>query len=223
MITAYYNILASDRIPPGERARPRYPMKVVAFNGSPNKNGNTYLLIRHALDAIEKEGIETEIIQIGGKNIHPCNACFKCQEKQNKKCVLSRDDVNEYIEKMIEADAIIIASPTYFAGITPDTKAFMDRAFCVAGRNGAIFRRKLGAAIAVEARAGAVSAIDTINHFFGISGMFTAGSVYWNLGFGMKPGDVENDAFGIETMRQLGQNIAWFIKKARGVDTANSP
>ena len=187
-------------------------MKVIAFNGSPNKDGNTYLLIRHVLKEIEKEGIETEIIQIGGKIVHPCTGCMKCFENQDGKCIQEKDMVNDCIEKMKEADAIILASPTYFSSVTPEIKALMDRAFFVAMGNHGLFNRKLGAAVVAVGRAGAVNAIDTINHYFGISGMFTAGSRYWNLGIGRKPGDVESDKEGIATMKELGENISWFIK-----------
>lgn len=151
-------------------------MKVIAFNGSPNKDGNTSLLIRLALDAIEKEGIGTDIIQIGGQTVYPCTACWKCFENLDERCIQGKDIVNECIEKMKDADAIILGSPTYFSSVTPEIKAFMDRVFLVAMGNHGLFNRKLGAAIVAVERAGAVNAIDTINHYFGISGMFTAGS-----------------------------------------------
>jgi multimeric flavodoxin WrbA len=188
-------------------------MKVIAFNGSPHRDGNTYHLIRHVLDEIGKAGITTELVQIGGEKVHPCTACWKCMENHDLQCVQDDDMVNECIAKMAEADAIIIATPTYFAGVTPEIKAFMDRAFFVAKANGDIFRQKLGAGIAAERRSGAVCAVDTINHYFGISGMFSAGSRYWNNAKGLQPGDVENDDEGIDTMKQLGENIAWFIRK----------
>ncbi len=187
-------------------------MNVIAFNGSPNKEGNTYQLIRYALTEIEKEGIKTEIIQIGGQTVNPCTACGKCFENLDRQCVQEKDIVNECIEKMVKADAILIGSPTYFASVTPEIKAFMDRVFFVAMANGALFNRKLGAAIAAERRAGAVCVLDTINHYFGISGMFSAGSSYWSLGIGLEPGDVKRDEEGILTMKQLGENIAWFIR-----------
>jgi multimeric flavodoxin WrbA len=190
-------------------------MKVIAFNGSPNKDGNTYRLVRHALDEIEKAGIRTELVQIGGQKVHPCTACWKCIENQDQQCVQDDDMVNECIQKMIDADAIIIGTPTYFAGVTPEIKAFMDRAFFVAKTNGDLFRQKAGAGIAAERRSGAVCAVDTINHYFGISGMFSTGSRYWNNAKGMKPGDVETDEEGIDTMKQLGENIAWFVKKTQ--------
>lgn len=190
-------------------------MKVIAFNGSPNKEGNTYLLIRHVLDAIEKEGIETELIQLGGKTVYPCSACWKCFENLDEECIQGKDMVNECIRKMKDADAIILGSPTYFSSVTPEIKAFMDRAFFVAKANNGLFNRKMGAAVVAVRRAGAVNAADTINHYFGISGMFTAGSRYWNLGVGLRPGDVETDEEGIDTMKQLGENIAWFIKNTK--------
>jgi multimeric flavodoxin WrbA len=187
-------------------------MKVIAFNGSPHKDGNTYYLIRHVLEVIENDGILTELIQIGGKNIHPCIACGKCLENSDMKCILGNDIVNDCITKMLEADAIIIGTPTYFAGVTPEIKAFMDRAFLVGKANNDLFRKKLGAAVAAERRSGAVCAVDAITHYFTISGMFSAGSRYWNNAKGFMPGDVEQDEEGINTMKQLGENITWFIK-----------
>jgi multimeric flavodoxin WrbA len=190
-------------------------MKVIAFNGSPNAEGNTCRLIRHALGVIEAAGIETELIQIGGKKVSPCTGCMQCFETGDMQCVQDTDMVNECIMKMQESDAFIIGTSTYFAGVTPEIKAFMDRAFFVAKANGDMFRRKLGAGIAAERRSGAVCAVDTINHFFGISGMFTAGSRYWNLAKGMMPGDVEQDEEGVDTMRQLGENIVWFLQNKK--------
>jgi multimeric flavodoxin WrbA len=190
-------------------------MKVIAFNGSPNKDGNTSHLIAHVLKEIEKEGISTEVFQIGGKKVSPCSACGKCFENQDRRCIQENDMVNDCIEKMIGADAIVIGSPTYFASVTPEIKAFMDRVFFVAKANNSLFNQKLGASVIAVRRAGAVCAYDTINHYFGISGMYSTGSIYWNLGIGMQPGDVESDAEGIETMKQLGQNIAWFVKKTQ--------
>jgi len=189
--------------------------RVIAFNGSPHRDGNTHRLLRHTLDEIERAGIGTEIIQVGGENVHPCTVCGKCLETLDRQCALDDDMVNESILKMTEADAIIIGTPTYFAGVTPEIKAFMDRAFFVAKMNGDIFRQKLGAAVAVDRRSGAVCAVDTINHYFTISGMFCAGSRYWNNAKGFMPGEVESDTEGIATMKQLGENIAWFIRKTR--------
>lgn len=190
-------------------------MYVVAFNTSPKKDGNTSRLIQYALDAIAKEGIETELVHIGGKPIQGCIACMKCFERKDGHCALKKDVVNDCIDKMSRADGIIIGSPTYFSDITPEAKALIDRSGFVAIANDRLFSRKVGAGIAAVRRAGAVCALDSINHLFGISDMFTAGSVYWNLGLGLEPGDVDGDAEGIQTMHRLGENIAWFIRNVQ--------
>jgi multimeric flavodoxin WrbA len=188
-------------------------MKVVAFNGSPRKEGNTAALIKHVLTELEKEGIETETVQVGGKSIHGCTACAKCFENKDKKCVIDKDVINECIEKMIEADGIILASPTYFADLTPELKALIDRSGFVAGANGGLFRRKVGAAVVAVRRAGSIHVFDSISHFFTISQMIIPGSSYWNIGIGLAEGDVEKDEEGIRTMETLGQNMAWLLKK----------
>ncbi|MDY9925641.1 flavodoxin family protein [Methanosarcina sp.] len=188
-------------------------MKVVAFNGSPRKEGNTASLIKHALAELEKEGIETETVQIGGKSIHGCIACSKCFENRDHRCVIDKDIVNECIEKMLEADGIILASPTYFADLTPELKALIDRAGFVAKANSEMFRYKVGAAVVAVRRAGSVHVFDSINHFFTISQMIIPGSSYWNVGIGFAEGDVEKDEEGIRTMQVLGQNMAWLLKK----------
>ncbi|AKB34905.1 iron-sulfur flavoprotein [Methanosarcina siciliae C2J] len=188
-------------------------MKVVAFNGSPRKEGNTVTLIKHILAELEKEGIETEMVQIGGKSVHGCTACAKCYENKDKKCVIDKDIVNECIEKMLEADGIILASPTYFSDLTPELKALIDRAGFVAKANNEMFRYKVGAAVVAVRRAGAVHVFDSINHFFTISQMIIPGASYWNIGIGLAEGDVEKDEEGIRTMQVLGRNMAWLLKK----------
>jgi len=188
---------------------------VVAFNASPRKDGNTATLIRYALNKIEEQGIRTELVHIGGKQVHGCIACMKCFEKQDRHCALAKDLVNDCIDRMVQANGIIIGSPTYFSDITPEAKALIDRAGFVAIANGGLFSRKVGAGIAAVRRAGAVAALDSINHLFGICDMFTAGSTYWNLGIGFEPGDVEKDAEGIKTMERLGENMAWFITRVQ--------
>lgn len=188
-------------------------MKVVAFNGSPRKEGNTASLIKHVLAELDKEGIETEIVQIGGKSVHGCTACSKCFENRDRRCVIDNDIVNECIEKMLEADGIILASPTYFADLTPELKALIDRAGFVAKANSEMFRYKVGAAVVAVRRAGSIHVFDSINHFFTISQMIIPGSSYWNMGIGRAEGDVEKDDEGIQTMQILGQNMAWLLKK----------
>lgn len=188
-------------------------MKVVAFNGSPRKDGNTGRLLLKVLSELEREGIDTEIVHIGGKKVHGCTACMKCMENQDQKCVLDDDFVNTCIRKMKEADGIIIGSPTYFADVSTEVKALIDRAGFVGMVNGGMFSRKIGAAVVAVRRAGGIHAYDTINHFFGISSMITVGSSYWNLGLGLDPGDVENDVEGMQTMQALGINMVWILKK----------
>ena len=187
-------------------------MYVIAFNGSPNKDGNTDRLIRYALDEIEKAGIKTNIIHVGGKPVHGCLGCVKCVENQDRACSITTDIVNSCIKEMIQADGIIIASPTYFADMTAETKALIDRSGFVTRVNGNLLSRKAGAAISVARRAGAVCTVDAIQHFFTINDMITIGSTYWNMALGLAPGDVDADAEGIETMKRLGQNMAWFLQ-----------
>lgn len=188
-------------------------MKVVAFNGSARKDGNTAILTNRAFGALQEQNIETELVQLAGQTIRGCTACGKCFENKDKQCVFTDDPVNEYIAKMDEADGIILASPTYFADISAELKALIDRAGFVSRANGNMFRRKVGAAIVAVRRAGAIHAFDTINHFFLIGEMIVPGSSYWNIGFGLNKGDAESDEEGLQTMQTLGENIAWLLKK----------
>jgi multimeric flavodoxin WrbA len=188
-------------------------MKVFAINGSARKDGNTAILIRHVFRELEKVGIQTEMVQLAGVKIRGCMACFKCGENLNKKCAVKDDPINEYIEKMLSADGIILASPTYFTDVSAEMKALIDRTGMVAKQNDDMFRRKVGAAVIAVRRGGAVHAFDTINHFFFINQMVVPGSSYWNIGIGREPGTVEGDEEGIATMKTLGENMAWLLKK----------
>jgi multimeric flavodoxin WrbA len=188
-------------------------MKVIAFNGSARKDGNTAILINYVLDELENEGIETEMIQLAGQSIRGCTACRTCFEKKNQRCVIDNDIVNECIAKMIEADGIILGSPVYFSDITAELKALIDRAGYVGRANENLYKRKIGAAVIAVRRAGAIHAFDSINHFFFIHEMIVPGSSYWNLGIGRQKGEVEHDAEGLRTMKTLGQNMAWLLKK----------
>jgi multimeric flavodoxin WrbA len=190
-------------------------MKVIAFNGSGRKDGNTSLLIRHVFNELEKENIETEMIQLAGNKIRGCTSCYKCRENQNRKCTFDDDIINECIAKMIEADGIIIGSPVYFTDITAETKALIDRSGYVAGSNGKLFKRKVGAAVIAVRRGGALHAFDSINHFFHINEMIVPGAIYWNFGIGRNIGDVESDDEGIRTMRSIAENMAWILKKIK--------
>ena len=188
-------------------------MKVIAFNGSPRKRGNTGRLLGYVQEVLEQAGIGTECIQIGGRRIHGCTACQQCFENQDQKCVIENDIINSCIAKMVEADGILIGSPTYFADLSPETKALIDRAGFVGMANGGLYKRKVGAAVVAVRRAGGIHVYDSINHFFGISNMYTVGSSYWNIGIGLEPGDVEGDEEGIRTMQNLGANMAWILQK----------
>jgi multimeric flavodoxin WrbA len=190
-------------------------MKVVAFNGSPRKDGNTETLVRHVFRVLEAEGIGTELVQVGGNPLRGCIACYRCFENKDRRCAVTDDALNGYLAKMVEADGIILASPTYFADVSAEMKALIDRAGLVAKANGDLFQRKVGAAVVAVRRAGAIHAFDTMNHFFLIGQMIVPGSSYWNLGFGLQKGDVANDDEGMRTMETLGQNIAWLLKKVR--------
>ncbi|MDR2204060.1 MAG: flavodoxin family protein, partial [Nitrososphaerota archaeon] len=141
-------------------------MKVVAFNGNPRENGNTSILIQQVLRVLQKEGIETEFIQLGGQLIHGCTACGTCVKMQNRECKITTDNINLYIKKMIEANGIILGSPTYFSMMTPELKALIDRAGYVGRTNDNLFKRKIGAAIVATRRTGAMTTFNAINHFF---------------------------------------------------------
>ena len=185
-------------------------MKAIAINGSPRKHGNTSLLIKEVFSVLNAEGIATEEISLAGKAIRGCMACMKCRENMDNKCVIKGDIVNEVIDKMIAADIIILASPTYFADVTPEIKALIDRAGFASGET---LKRKIGAAVIAVRRGGAIHSFDTLNHFFFIKQMIVPGSCYWNVGIGRDIGDVLHDDEGMKTMRVLGENMAWLAKK----------
>lgn len=191
-------------------------MKVVAFNGSARKGGNTAILLGYVLRELEAEGIETELVELSGARIHGCLACRKCSDNKDKRCAQIKDDGNALIEKMESADGILLGTPTYVTDVSPEIKALIDRACMVSGANGGLFRRKVGAAVVAVRRAGATHAFDTLNHFFLITEMIIPGSTYWNIGIGREIGEVEKDEEGIRTMKTLGRNMAWLLKKTVG-------
>jgi len=188
-------------------------MKVVAFNGSPRPHGNTAILIGRVLDVLTSAGIETETVQLGGHLVHGCRACYQCFKNQDQRCSQPDDMINDCIAKMIEADGILLGSPTYVTDVTTEMKALIDRATLVAKANHEPFRRKVGAGVVAVRRAGATHVLDTINHFFLLSQMVVPGSSYWNLAIGRQPGEVENDEEGMGTMKVLGENLAWLLEK----------
>lgn len=189
-------------------------MKVTAFNCSPRKDGNTAHMLKTVLSVLEENGIETEFVQVGGVDMHTCRACGKCKKNMDGKCVLDDDPLNEYSAKMVESDGILIGSPTYFADLSADAKILIDRVGYSCGtKNGNPLKRKVGAAVVTARRAGSVNAFDSINHFFLVKEMIVAGSSYWNMSLARDYGDYENDAEGITTMKKLGENMAWLLKK----------
>jgi multimeric flavodoxin WrbA len=190
-------------------------MKVTAFNGSARKGGNTTLMLQRVFGELANEGIETELVELAGAPIRGCIACYGCFRNKNRRCTIHDDVVNEAIAKMDASDGIIIASPTYFADITSETKALIDRSGMVARANDFMFRRKVGAGVVAVRRGGAIHAFDSINHFFLIGEMIVPGSSYWNIGIGREIGEVEDDTEGMATMVTLGRNMAWLMKKLK--------
>jgi len=188
-------------------------MKVVAFNGSARKDGNTAILIRHVFGELAKEDIDTELVQLSGRGIHGCIACMKCFENKDQRCSVKDDMANECIEKMLEADGIILGSPTYFANVSTEMKALIDRAGMVSRANGDMLARKVGAAVVAVRRCGAIHVFNSMNHFFFIGQMVVPGSSYWNMAMGRQKGEVEQDDEGIKTMQDLGRNMAWLLNK----------
>ncbi|WP_025692241.1 flavodoxin family protein [Paenibacillus zanthoxyli] len=187
-------------------------MKVVAFNGSPTKAGNTYHAIKIVTDELEKEGIETEIIHVGNKPVRGCIACKKCIKNKNEKCIIPTDPVNEWIEKMKEADGIILGSPVHYSAIAGTMKSFLDRAFRVAEANDSMLRHKVGVSVVAVRRAGGIPTFDQLNNYINHSEMLMATSNYWNVINGTAPGEAMQDQEGIQIMRILGKNMAWLMK-----------
>lgn len=188
-------------------------MKVLAINGSARLNGNTAIMLNTALAELAAEGFETELVQFGPKGLQGCIACYKCFENKDQRCAVDDDKMNDYIGKMLAADGILLGSPTYFADVTTNMKSLMDRSGMVSRANGDMFSRKVGAAVVTARRGGAIHTFDTLNHFFFIGQMIVPGSSYWNMGYGREPGQVSGDEEALATMRTLGQNMAWLMKK----------
>jgi len=190
-------------------------MKVLAINGSARKDGNTAILINLALKELEREGVQTELVQLAGLNLAGCIACYKCFENKDKHCAVKNDEMNGIIDKMVAADGLVLGSPTYFANVTVNLKAVIERAGMVGRANDFMYARKPCAAVVAVRRAGAVQVFNSINDFFLGSQMVVVGSSYWNIGVGREIGQVEGDDEGVQTMKQLGANMAWLMKKLK--------
>lgn len=198
-------------------------MKVIAFNGSPKANGNTYHALKAVCTELEQQGIDTEIIHVGNRETRSCLACNGCVRNQDQCCVL-QDDVNGWIAKMVEADGILLGSPVHYAGISAGLKAFLDRAFYVSSVNGSLLRHKVGAAVIAVRRSGGLPAFEQLNNYLLYSEMVLPTSNYWNVIHGLKPGEVESDAEGMQILRVLGKNMAWVLQSlAASRDTVPAP
>jgi multimeric flavodoxin WrbA len=188
-------------------------MKVLAINGSARKNGNTAILLNTVLDELNKEGIKTELLQMAGNPIQGCRACYLCLGNKDFRCVVDNDPLNEWIAKMREADGILLGSPTYFSDVTSGMRAFIERCGFVSRANGYMLKRKVGAAVVAVRRAGGIPAFSSMNLFLSYMQMVMPGSSYWHIGIGRDIGDVTKDEEGIQTMKTLGENMAWLLKK----------
>jgi len=188
-------------------------IKVLAVNGSPRHNGNTAHMLSTVLEVCKNAGFETELYQAGGRTVKGCMACLGCR-KHIGKCVTD-DWINELYPKMLEADAIVLGSPVYFFDLTSEMKAVIDRCGYLATWSGKSLSRKVGAAVSAVRRAGGVSTLDSMQHFFYINDMIVAGSTYVNMSLSLDFGDYEKDAEGVRTMTRLGENIVWLLEKIK--------
>ena len=187
-------------------------MYALAVNGSPRKGGNTELLLREVLGELQQSGWDTELVKVGGTAIRGCIACHKCFENKDNECAVKKDKFNDIFAKMVKADAMILGSPTYFAAVSADLKALLERSGFVAYANDHAFAGKIGAAVVAVRRGGATHVFDSINHMFQMSRMIIPGSTYWNMGIGLDKEEVVDDAEGMANMRHLGQAIDWLGK-----------
>lgn len=183
-------------------------MKVILINGSPNEKACTYTALAEVAAALKKEDIESEIIQLGRGAIRDCTACYACVKLDNK-CVFDDDMINGVIEKIKAADGLVLGTPVYYAHPSGRILSLLNRVFFAGGKT---FAGKPGAAVASARRAGTTAALDVLNKYFSISKMPVISSTYWNMVHGRTPDEVKQDAEGLQTMRTLGANMAWFLR-----------
>lgn len=188
----------------------------VAFDGSPRVGGNTSILLRMVLSELEEAGARTETIRLVELGLRGCTACERCASRRDRSCVLADDGLNGCIERMVAADVVLIGSPVYTGDVSSMVRAFIERACMVSRANDNLFRRKIGAAVVAQRRAGGTSALDSIHRFLLAQEMVVAGSSYWNVAFGRGKGEVLADEEGVRTMKALGANIVWLLQKTRG-------
>jgi len=187
-------------------------MKVIAINGSPNKQGNTWHAIQMVAAELAHEGIETEVIQVGNQAIRGCLACGGCVKHKNEQCVQTGDDLNAWIQKMKQADGIILGSPVHYSAIGGAMKSFLDRVFYVTSVNNGMLRHKVGASVVAVRRSGGLPTFDQLNNYLNYSEMLMPTSNYWNVIHGARAGEVTQDEEGVQIMRVLGKNMAWLMK-----------
>jgi len=190
-------------------------MKVVGFNGSPRKEGNTSIAIKTVFEVLEREGIDTELIHIGEKPIYGCRACGTCKKTGEGLCIIDSDILNKCLKKMYKCDGMIIGSPVYFGSVTPQIKSLIDRSGLCARSGGYLLKRKVCAGVIAVRRQGAVGTLHQINNLFLLNQAIIPGSIYWNMGIGREEGEIVNDKEGMETFRILGENMAWLLKKVK--------
>ncbi|MCU0798314.1 MAG: flavodoxin family protein [Candidatus Thermoplasmatota archaeon] len=190
-------------------------MKVIGINGSARRDGNTAILMEEVFKVLRSNSIETELVQLSGIDIKGCTDCGTCFKMKNSRCAIEDDCVNNIIERLKGADGIILGSPVYMANVTPSMKALMDRVGRVSKANDSLLKRKIGAAVVAVRRAGGMTTFNALMDFLLVMQMIVPGSSYWNIGVGRDPGDVRDDAEGMETMRVLGENMAWTLDVLR--------
>jgi multimeric flavodoxin WrbA len=195
-------------------------MKVIALNGSPHSHGNTYLAIRAVLDEIESQGIETEILHIGGHAVKGCVGCSKCFREGH--CIVPDEQFEAWAQKLYDADGVLLAAPAYYGGMPGVMKTFLDRFFYQVRKN-VPMRYKVGASIAVLRRSGGITTLDSLNRYFYGSEMLVAPTPCPEIIHGCVPDEVLQDAEGVDTMKKLGRNIAWILKMKEAAQETVSP
>ena len=184
-------------------------MKVIAINGSPRKNGNTFFALSKMAEELEKEKIETTIIQVGSQKIRGCMGCGACFQAENNHCSITDDMLNNTSDLIREADGLILGAPTYYAGIAGTMKSFLDRLFYTSTK---YFQYKVGASVSIARRAGAVDVVHQLNNYFNLAKMIISPSQYWTVAFGAAQGEAEKDDEGIQTIQRNAQAMAWLLK-----------
>lgn len=188
-------------------------MRALAICGSPRREGNTELMLQRCLDTLEAEGVEVELVRLADKTVLPCKACGACAKTKDGTCATKNDDLHEIFGKMLAANIIVVGSPVYFGSATPQMMSLLDRAGYVSRVNGNLLSRKTGGAVVVARRAGQNFTFAQLLYWFMINDMIVPGSSYWNIAFGLKPGDAANDEEGIRTVTRFAENLAWTARK----------